>query len=113
MFSFKLYPELKYFSLHKHYLKHPQERFYIVQQAGIDAFDVIPTWYLLLAKATELNLIPNEFIISDFDKEMIKKGKLLEKSWNQEWDEYKKTERSLQNTFSKEEESKTKDILGF
>ena len=97
----------------KHYLKHPQEKFFIVQQAGIDAFDIIQTWYLLLAKATELNLMPKEFQISDFDKEMIKKGKLLEKSWSEEWEEYKKTEKSLQKTFSKEEEIKAKDILGF
>ncbi len=44
---------------------------------------------------------------------MIKKGKLLDKSWNEEWQEYKNTEKSLQNSFSKEETSKAKDILGF
>ena len=97
----------------KHYLKHPQEKFFIIQQAGIDAFDVIGTWYLLLAKATELNLIPKVFKISKFDKEMIKKGKLLDKSWNEEWQEYKDTEKSLQNSFSKEEVSKARGILGF
>ena len=97
----------------KHYLKHPQQKFFIIQQAGIDAFDAIGIWYLLLAKATELNLIPKKFNIGEFDKEMIKKGKLLDKSWNEEWQEYKNTEKSLQNSFSKEETSKAKDILGF
>ena len=97
----------------KHYLKHPQEKFFIIQQAGIDAFDVIGAWYLLLAKATELNLVPKVFKISKFDKEMIKKGKLLDKSWNEEWQEYKDTEKSLQNSFSKEEVSKARGILGF
>ena len=97
----------------KHYLKHPQQKFFIIQQAGIDAFDAIGIWYLLLAKATELNLIPKEFKIGEFDKQMIKKGKLLDKSWNEEWQEYKNTEKSLQNSFSKEETTKAKDILGF
>ena len=97
----------------KHYLKHPQQKFFIIQKAGIDAFDVINTWYMLLARATELNLMPKEFQISDFDKEMIKKGKLLEKSWNEEWMEYKRTEKSLQTKFSEEDTSRAKDILGF
>jgi hypothetical protein len=97
----------------KHYLKHPQQKFFIVQQAGIDAFDAIGTWYLILAKATELNLIPKEFKIAEFDKEMIKKGKLLDKSWNEEWQEYKNVEKTLQKSFSKEETNKAKDILGF
>ena len=97
----------------KHYLKHPQQKFFIIQEAGIDAFDVIGTWYLLLARATELNLIPKEFKIGEFDKQMIKKGKLLDKSWNEEWQEYKNTEKSLQNSFSKEETTKARDILGF
>ena len=97
----------------KHYLKHPQQKFFIIQQAGIDAFDVIGVWYILLAKATELNLMPKEFQISEFDKEMIKKGKLLDKSWNEEWNEYKNTEKSLQKLFSNEETNKAKDILGF
>ena len=97
----------------KHYLKYPQQKFFIIQQAGIDAFDVIGVWYILLAKATELNLIPKEFQISEFDKEMIKKGKLLDKSWNEEWEQYKNTEKSLQKEFSKEETNKAKDILGF
>jgi hypothetical protein len=103
----------KQFTFEKHYLKHPQEKFFIIQQAGIDAFDVIGAWYLLLAKATELNLVPKVFKISKFDKEMIKKGKLLDKSWNEEWQEYKDTEKSLQNSFSKEEVSKARGILGF
>ena len=42
-----------------HYLKHPQQKFFIIQEAGIDAFDVIGTWYLILAKATEKGLIPD------------------------------------------------------
>ena len=54
-----------------------------------------------------------EFQISEFDKEMIKKGKLLGKSWNEEWQQYKNTEKSLQKEFSKEETNKAKDILGF
>ena len=43
---------------------------------------------------------------------MIKKGKLLDKSWNEEWEQYKNTEKSLQKEFSKEETNKAKDILG-
>lgn len=44
---------------------------------------------------------------------MIKKGKLLDKSWNEEWQEYKDTEKSLQNSFSKEEVNEARGILGF
>ena len=96
-----------------HYLRHPQQKFFIIQEAGIDAFDVIGTWYLLLAKATEKGLIPNGFKISDFDKEMIKKGKLLERSWHDEWEQYKTTEKQLQTITNKEDTNKAKDILGF
>lgn len=96
-----------------HYLKHPQQKFFIIQQAGIDAFDVIGAWYLTLAKATELGLIPNSFKISDFDKEMIKKGKLLSKKWYEEWEEYKTVEKELQSHTNKNEMDNAKNILGF
>ena len=96
-----------------HYLRHPQQKFFIIQEAGIDAFDVIGTWYLVLAKATEKGLIPNGFKISDFDKEMIKKGKLLERSWHEEWEQYKTEERQLQTIYNKEDTDIAKDILGF
>lgn len=96
-----------------HYLKHPQQKFFIIQQAGIDAFDVIVAWYLVLATATEKGLIPNTFQISKFDKEMIKKGKLLSKKWFEEWEEYKSVEKELQNHSNKNEMENAKDILGF
>ena len=96
-----------------HYLKHPQQKFFIIQQAGIDAFDVIVAWYLVLATATEKGLIPNAFQISKFDKEMIKKGKLLSKKWFEEWEEYKSVEKELQNHSNKNEMENAKDILGF
>ena len=96
-----------------HYLKHPQQKFFIIQEAGIDAFDVIGTWYLILAKATEKGLIPDGFEISEFDKKMIKKGKLLERKWHEEWDKYKTAEKSLQDTFNKEDKDKAKSVLGF
>lgn len=76
----------------------------IIQQAGIDAFDVIGAWYLVLVRATEKGLIPDAFQISKFDKEMIKKGKLLSKKWFEEWEDYKSVEKEMDNA---------KDILGF
>ena len=97
----------------KHYLKHPQQKIFIIQQAGIDEFDVIGAWYLILAKATEKGLIPEGFEISNFDKEMITKGKLLQSSWVEEWKKYKDTEKSLQKEFSKTEKDNAKNILGF
>jgi hypothetical protein len=96
-----------------HYLKHPQQKFFIIQQAGMDEFDVIGAWYLLLAKATEKGLIPEGFEISSFDKEMITKGKLLQGSWVEEWNQYKDTEKSLQKVYNKTEEDNAKKILGF
>jgi hypothetical protein len=96
-----------------HYLKHPQQKFFIIQQAGIDEFDVIGAWYLVLAKATEKGLIPEGFEISSFDKEMITKGKLLQSSWVEEWNQYKNTEKSLQKVYNKTEEDNAKRILGF
>lgn len=67
----------------------------------------------MLAKATEKGLIPDEFKISDFDKEMIKKSKLLERSWHDEWEQYKTKEKQLQTITNKEDTDKAKDILGF
>jgi len=96
-----------------HYLKHPQQKFFIIQQAGIDAFDVIGAWYLVLARATEKGLIPDTFQISKFDKEMIKKGKLLSKKWFEEWEDYKSVEKELQHHSNKKEMDNAKDILGF
>jgi len=96
-----------------HYLKHPQQKFFIIQQAGIDAFDVIGAWYLVLARATEKGLIPDTFQISKFDKEMIKKGKLLSKKWFEEWEDYKSVEKELQHHSNKKEMDIAKDILGF
>ena len=96
-----------------HYLRHPQEKFFIIQQAGMDSFDVIGAWYLILARATEIGLLPDDFKISDFDKEMIKKGKLLEKSWNEEWEEYKSVEKILQKQSNLNDVDRAKDILGF
>jgi hypothetical protein len=96
-----------------HYLKHPQQKFFIIQQAGIDAFDVIGAWYLVLARATEKGLIPDAFQISKFDKEMIKKGKLLSKKWFEEWEGYKSVEKELQHHSNKSEIDNAKDILGF
>jgi hypothetical protein len=96
-----------------HYLKHPQQKFFIIQQAGIDAFDVIGAWYLVLARATEKGLIPDAFQISEFDKEMIKKGKLLSKKWYEEWEDYKSVEKELQHHSNKKEMDNAKDILGF
>jgi len=96
-----------------HYLKHPQQKFFIIQQAGIDAFDVIGAWYLVLARATEKGLIPDAFQISKFDKEMIKKGKLLSKKWFEEWEGYKSIEKELQHHSNKSEIDNAKDILGF
>ena len=96
-----------------HYLKHPQQKFFIIQQAGIDAFDTIEAWYLVLAKATERGLIPDNFKISDFDKEMIKKGKILSKNWFEEWEELKTFEKELQQLTNKKEKDDAKEILGF
>ena len=96
-----------------HYLKHPQQKFFIIQQAGIDAFDAIGAWYLVLARATEKGLIPDTFQISKFDKEMIKKGKLLSKKWFEEWEGYKSVEKELQHHSNKSEIDNAKDILGF
>ena len=44
---------------------------------------------------------------------MIKKGKLLERKWHEEWDNYKTVEKSIQNTFNKEDKDKAKSVLGF
>ena len=44
---------------------------------------------------------------------MIKKGKLLERSWHDEWEQYKTTEKQLQTMTNKEDTNKAKDILGF
>ena len=96
-----------------HYLKHPQQKFFIIQQAGIDAFDAIGAWYLVLARATEKGLIPDTFQISKFDKEMIKKGKLLSKKWFEEWEDYKSVEKELQHHSNKKEMDNAKNILGF
>ena len=88
-------------------------KFFIIQQAGIDAFDLIGAWYLVLARATEKGLIPDTFQISKFDKEMIKKGKLLSKKWFEEWEDYKSVEKELQHHSNKKEMDNAKDILGF
>ncbi|MDC1029860.1 hypothetical protein OAR07_01080 [Flavobacteriaceae bacterium] len=88
-------------------------KFFIIQQAGIDVFDVIGAWYLVLARATEKGLIPHTFQISKFDKEMIKKGKLLSKKFFEEWEDYKSVEKELQHHSNKKEMDNAKDILGF
>ena len=97
----------------KFYLKHPQEKLDIIQAAGIDAFEGIKQWYLILAKATELNLIPEGFKISEFDKKMCSKGKNLEKTWQQEWDELQEMHRQYKKEATDEQESSAKEVLGF
>jgi hypothetical protein len=44
---------------------------------------------------------------------MIQKGKLLDKSWHEEWEQYKTEEKQLQTITNKEDTDKAKDILGF
>jgi len=97
----------------KFYLKHPQAKFNIIQEAGIDEFGIINIWFTILGEAKEKKLIPKEFKISELDKKMFNKGKLLEKSWADTWKEYKGIEKAFQSLKSKEQDEKTKVSLGF
>lgn len=100
-------------TLEKHYLKHPQEKRNIIQKAGMDAIDVIGIWYNLLAVGVEKGFVPRAFI-TDYDKESIKRGKILIKNtWVEEWEEYKKTEKIMQDSVTKETKERNKQILGF
>lgn len=96
----------------KHYLKHPQEKRNLLQKAAMDAFDIIGVWYLLLAKGVEKGFIDIDFI-SDFDKKMCEKGKLLDKSWIEEWEELKKENKQWADVISFGQTKSAKDILGF
>ena len=95
------------------YLKHLQEKLDIIQEAGIDSFDVIKQWYLILAKATELKLIPEGFEISKFDKEMCKKVKNLDSTWQNRWKEVQQLHKGFKKEFTSQQEESARKTLGF